>query len=140
MLLETRVVTRKCFERGVVKYFEEAHNQVYYAVQTLRTIGHIFEHLVYAEQQGHVGQAAQVLLKKLIHDAKFMILGACLGLKKQHKQNYTGGHQNVSVVYNNKDSHNTAEHKISDWIVAQMATRNKVSKNTHITHMDASTS
>ena len=156
MLLETRVVTRKCFERGVVKYFEEAHNQVYYAVQTLRTIGHILEHLVYAEQQGHVGQAAQVLLQKLIHDAKFMILSACLGLKKQHKQNYTGGHQNVSVVDNNKDSHeghgnisvvgnnkdshNTAEHKISDWIVAQMATRNKVPKNTHITHMDASTS
>ena len=86
-----------------------------------------------------MGKPAQHLLLTLIHEAKTSILGHTLWLKQQDKQNNNVGHRNGVAVDDNKDLDNTAKHKISTWIVAQMATRNKVPKNIHITHMDAST-
>jgi len=83
MLLKSGVVTRQCFERGVANYFQQAHNQVYHAVQTLRTIGHILQHLVYKNQQGRVGKATSQLLLPLMHGARATILGHKLSIHAQ---------------------------------------------------------
>ena len=86
-----------------------------------------------------MGKASQQLLLPLIHGAKSAILGHKLWLKKQNRQNNTVRDWNESAVDPTEDWNNTTEHKISNWIVKQMALRNKVPKNTHITHMDAGT-
>ena len=139
ILLKAGVVSHQCFKRGVANYFQQAHNQVYDAVQTLRTIGHILQHLVYNNQQGRVGKPSQQLLLPLMHSARAVILGHMLWLKKQTKKNLIVRDWNESSDDPAKDWNNTTEHKISNWIAKQMALRNKVPKYTHITHMDAST-